>query len=582
MADMQKNNSFFHAVGDYLVWMNLLLGRILSVSPFRFLASIALSLAAQLAMVVSFFLPLKIVFLLGSEQVPSYLNGVVPISSVSELIVILMILSALSYFVFIGANRYAEALSSEGAQRLVEATSKLTLFQNQDELALRSYLRVGNFFAAVLFLAFSLTVFLVFYFNLFLIFLLCGAGLLGVLFVLFRVSPRSRASIEKTPGPFISQVYGVFFIVLFSVMVVDIVLWSDVGFYVSLICLLLVRQLLQRMTTATIDSVLLFRQIEQVNSIFLDADLQGAGHSNHKAAPLLDTLSDGLLLEFVRQVLSRLDRKLDDRDSDADFEVVYLQSSLVDVLSLLVKGEAGDVIIKVFHDRHKLLATRESDLMLSLADDDFFLSELKVIESVEGYRVHAFQLPTRLECRHDLTFKQRRDEFRVRCFSARPDIQFVERYRLSHSMLGRRVSDIARVLRFPMFKELFAEYSTANLVSLSQTILDELPITLCPSDITDDSLIVLEGGAVMNLHWERWAFEPMGFGLTLPELDLPHLRMLLDRSGLNDIQAEKVRLCGLLCIVEQQVKNQKLDKVKETVSLILHTVENLDGPERYR
>ncbi len=579
---MHKNNNLFHAIGGYLVWMRLLLSRILTVSPFRFMASIFLSLTAQLAMIISFFLPLKIVFLLGTDQVPSYLDGVVPISSVSELIVVLMILSALSYFVFIGANRYAEALSAAGAQKLVEATSKLTLFQNQDELALRSYLRVGNFFAAVLFLAFSLAVFLVFYFNLFLIFLLCGMGLLGLLFILFRVSQKSRISIEKTPGPFISQVYGVFFIVLFSFMVADIAFWSDVGFYVSLICLLLVRQLLQRMTTATTDSVLLFRQLEQVNSIFLDADLKDAGSGNNKAAPLMDILSDGALFKFVRQVFSKLDRDVDGLELDAGFDVEYIQSSLVDVLSLLVRVEAGDFIIKVFHDRHKLLAIRESDLLLSITDDDLFLSELKVIESVEGYRVHVFRLSARLERGHGLSFKSRRDEFRVRCFSARPDFQFVERYRLTHSLLAARISDLAHVLRFPMFKELFAEYPIARFVELAESTLGELPITLCPSDITDDSLMVLDEGAVINLHWERWAFEPIGFGLTLPELDLPHLRLLLSRSGCHELQVEKVRLCGLLCIVEQQIKNQKFSMAKETVSLALQTIEKLDGTERYR
>lgn len=525
-------------------------------------------------MVISFFLPLKVVFLLGSDEVPAYFDTVYSFSSMNQLIGVLVFFSAVSYFLFLAGNRYAEFLSAEGARKVVASTSKLTLFQNQDELARRSYLRIGNVFAAILFMLFSMGLFFVLYRSLFFIILLCVIVTLGGLQLLFALRPRLIGKTASSPGPFVSQLYGVFFIVLFGFMVSDLLFWSDVGVYVALVCLLLVRQLLQRLTTASIDGVILYGTKGRVNRIFLTAPAETLEPEELPLESVTSVLSAESSHKFAERVLRRFVDKGDPEVRAEHLELHFFQSSIVDIITLKVIWMKRHFLVKLFDARHKLLADREEDLLSSVSDDftGFIFSSL---ELSDARKVHVFEFLQAEGVVEKGDFKSRRDTFRLKCFTVCFADRFHERYLSSHAFVWSRLKSFSDVFDFPVFDGLFLTMTSAEFVAEVHAHIRTLPIVLCPQDVTDDSLTELKGGNVTNIHWERWSLEPVGFGLTEAELNTAHLRKLLDQSAIAGVDERIVRLSGLCCLLEQKIRNQKFLSAKNIISTMIEMIEVL-------
>jgi len=569
---MKGRTSFLLHLLEFLSWVKLISKRILAISPYRFFLSIVLSLFAQLAMVVSFFLPLKVVFLLSNDEVPAYFDQIYSFSSINQLIAVLVFFSALSYFLFLAGNRYAEYLSAEGARKVVASISKLTLFQNQDELARRSYLRIGKVCAAILFLMFSLGLFSFFYLSLFFIFTLCSIAALGILQLLFLIRPRLLTKTASSPGPFVLQLYGVFFIVLFGFMVTDLLLWSDVGVYVALVCLLLVRQLLQRLTMASIDGVILHGAKERVNQIFLrDVELPPEPEKL-RVGSITSILNADDSRQFAKKVIGKVDNSASPLVISEDLDVGFLQSSIVDVVTLRVTWGSRHFLMKLFESRHQLLADRETELLLNLPSDvtAFGFSNLELSDS---RKVHVFEFSKPLELSPGKDFKSLRDAFRLKCFDMSLSDQFLERYSSSHVFVWSRLQSFRYVFKFPIFDGLFSTLTSREFLAEIEVNLKRLPIVLCPQDVTSDSLLVLDGDDVTNMHWERWSLEPVGFGLTEPELASSNLGRLLDRSAIAGVDESLVRLSGLCCLLEQKIKNQKFLSARSVVSTMIDTLD---------
>jgi|GEM_PF-6518683 len=571
---MKSEQSFVTSSREVLVWAIAVLRRILRISPYRLLGSVVLSLVAQVSMVLSFFLPLKVIFLLGARDVPSYFSAVLPDASLTDLIGVLVFLAAVFYFIFLGANHYSEQLSSAGASKVIDATSKLPLFTNQNEIAFRSYLRIGNLLAATLFLTSTLAIFSAFYLQLFLIFSACLVGSFLIVSGLFRLRTDFFLRAKQLPGPFISQVYGILFLVVFSFMVFDLLHENNVNVYVALACLLLVRQLLQRLTTATLDVVLLARQTDKISALFFTNskclhDLRDNEKSINKlysSASMSGVVGDisNLVIEPELSVGS-----LDPSD------ISFIQSSLVDVVLISVNFDHQSFLIKVFDDRHQLLAERENDLVCGMGQGQL-LGRFHAIGQVIGFRAHVYKFEHELMPNEDTEFKERRDFFRVECFKNPPQKEVVDRYFLSHVSLADRLNDLAELLGSPILAESMGEWTVDGLLGVSAKVIRTLPLRLCTPDVTTDSLRELGNHTVVCLHWERWSIDLLGFGLSLPELELAHLKKLLSEAGLGEVDVRLVRLCGLFGVLEGQLKNQKLASARETLSTITKSVEALD------
>lgn len=561
----------------FFSWAASVYKRLFYITPYLLSVSVVCSLVAQMSMVVSFFLPLKIVYLLGSGTTPHYFLSFMPDASLYEFIAMLVVLSVMFYMLFWGASHYSEACSSKGASKVVLATSKLTLFSNQEEVSGRSYLRFSNFLAAVVFLLFSLMFFGFFYIRFLTAFLAVGAVLFFLVTILLRCSDLFHKRVVEAVSPLVTQIYGCYFLVLFSWMVFDISYYSSVSVYVALACLLLVRQLFQRMTTATIDAVLLYRDKVKISSLFFK-HYSSVESAEAAAGSVIDICLEENIVACAKHAYYIASGGVDDKFRYGELErnpdISVLQSSIVDVVMFSSNHDQETILVKAYSERQKLLSMRETDLLYSL-DSRFPSLELVAIDSFKGFKIHIYRIlgSNENECSD---FAKKRTLLRCELLGIRPPEDYLKKYLRSHSLLARRVFLWRDVLSISVFSENFQRFSLDEVLNKSSEYLSDLPMSITTGDVTPDSLRMISESEVVCLHWERWSIEPVGFGYVAPELEISHLEFLVGESGVSGIDPLKMRLCGLLSILEVQIKSQKLLAARDNLALIVSCIEEIE------
>ncbi|SHK31999.1 hypothetical protein [Halomonas caseinilytica] len=568
------DRSFFYLTLTFLKWVVVPYKRVLAISPYCLVGSAVSALVSQMAMVVSFFLPLKVVFLLNADEVPSYIAHVFPGVTLGELLAILVAVSIGSYFVFLAANRYAETLSSRGGNEVVASSSKLTLFSDQDEVARRAYHRFGSLLAGLFFLVVSLLLFWFFYHALFWIVALLLVACFLFVALAFRVSDRVVESFSTSLHSSVSQVYGVLFLFVFGLMVLHIIYLGEVNVYLSLVAVLLVRQLFQRLTNSTLDAVLLFRQKEKINALFL-RDHAPVTSLNSREEPFVEVIGSAESFFWT----STLDDVMKAHGALGTGEgvprVVFLQSSIVDIVLFLIVYDSKRFLLKLYAGRHHLLSVRECDLLTG-HEETLPSLDLLFVSEVRGFKAHFYTIPEGAEVPSFVEFKERRDLFRRESFSCLPDDEILKKYFRSHLLLPDRVKGWYSALSLNVFSSSLEGWEASDFIAHVVAVLVDLPLHYVTPDVTNDSLVTV-GDEVVCLHWERWSIEPVGFGLSVPELEVGHLQKVLSSSRHNDIDWHAVRLCGLISVIETHINNQKFKMASDFVVLARQCLEEIMG-----
>lgn len=571
MFDLQ----FPRLTATFLKWVAVPYKRILSVSPYCLVGSAVSALVSQMAMVVSFFLPLKVVFLLNADEVPSYIANVLPGVSLGQLLGILIVVSIGSYFLSLSANRYAEMLSSKGGDEVIVSASKLTLFSDQDEVARKAYYRFGSLLAGLLFLVVSLSLFWFFYHALFWIVAISLVVCFLFITLACRISETFAGRFSTSLHSSVSQIYGVLFLFVFGLMVLHIVYLGEVNVYLSLVAVLLVRQLLQRLTSSTLDAVLLFRQKEKIDALFL---------WDHSPVTFLSSRDESFVEVIGSTESPSWTSTLDDivkahgvsGVGDRSPRVIFLQSSIVDIVLFLVVYDSKKFLLKLYAGRHHLLSVRESDLLTGHGNLPPSL-DLLFVSEVSGFKAHFYPISQGAEVPDVVNFKERRDLFRSKNFSCSPGDEILKKYLRSHLLLPDRIKEWQRVLSLGVFSEALEGWEAYDFITRSSAALVELPLHYVTPDVTNDSLVTIGDDEVVCFHWERWSIEPVGFGLSVPELDVGHLQKILDSSQCGDLGVHAVRLCGLISVVESHLNNQKFKVAGDFLALAKQCLEEMEA-----
>src|SRR5690554_3983349 len=124
---------------NILRWNIRLAAKFLWAAPFATCAVVFFTLVSQLSMLLAFFLPLKVLILLGSDDVPSYFPQFFGSVERDWLIIIMSITTGFFYIFYLLAQRLVLIGGELGANTLMQRGRKLVLFEHQDALAQQAY-----------------------------------------------------------------------------------------------------------------------------------------------------------------------------------------------------------------------------------------------------------------------------------------------------------------------------------------------------------------------------------------------------------------------------------------------------------
>ncbi|OBY93324.1 hypothetical protein A6723_009205 [Pseudomonas sp. AU11447] len=502
-----------------LGWFSSLGGKFFRVVPLTSLAIQTIALAAQVLLLLAFFLPLKVVILLGSASVPGYFPSYLRLFERDKLIVLVSVAALSCYVLYVLFEVAIAMLSRYGTRKLLDRSRKIRLFENQEKIAAGAYSRYVRAMASAAFMFIAFAILLYIYSLLFFIAGLYAAFVFLALMHFCEKSARVRGYLAENLGVALNSLAAVGFMVTFFCMVANFLLGSHPGVFAAVISLLLIRQGFQRAIGLISDIAALHAQRRQIGALFF--------HSQ----PLISedrfqgSREQALISIAQRQVwIGKLLRDMTGVQAE-DPAITWHQIGSVGVYAFEVTLAAGSeglgvrYLIKLFAEDASSLAAHERTLLTAVAS----LPTLRFIgaSQVEGLHCHLFvwsgerklirrQIgPAVLDLASRLMAIEIPNELLMRFMRSR---QFLEQ-RISGEMLERvriAVTTSEQARQLDSFVAQFARVREQ---------LAALPRQLTSLDFTDDTLLLSPDDKYLLSHWSNWRVEPLGAGWPVGERD---------------------------------------------------------------
>ena len=255
-----------------LTWCAQLGHKFMRITPRSTLMAQAAHFCAQVLLITTYFLPIKIVILLGSETLPAYLSPFVKSVEKTTLIIGLGVLTVIFYALYLGAGLVAARYSRAGARALITRGSDTSELKSQLPLATRVFSRFTRGLSDALFALIVCAVLLYVYPSLLAISLMYCALAAAVLIALTNRNRRVHTVLSRYPLTVADTLYSVGFLATFAFIIVDFLCLTPPHLYVALIALILIRQGFSRLKVMTQDILYLNLHAPKINGLFLAAN----------------------------------------------------------------------------------------------------------------------------------------------------------------------------------------------------------------------------------------------------------------------------------------------------------------------
>ena len=113
-----------------------------NVVPIRYLVSLVVFLVGQFSMVLAFFLPLKVIIILGTEGLPGYLHPYIE-ESQKDLLTIYLASAALGFYtIFLLSDWCTNTISGSAAEKVRRRAKKISFFEGEEKFAKDVFFRL--------------------------------------------------------------------------------------------------------------------------------------------------------------------------------------------------------------------------------------------------------------------------------------------------------------------------------------------------------------------------------------------------------------------------------------------------------
>lgn len=558
-----------------LHWSFSLGAKFLRIVPWTTCCIVFLTIVSQVAVLLAYFLPLKVVVLLGSSNMPRYFPSAWQSVDRDTLILLLSGAAALLYLGHLLCEKLISTVTSYGATQLLLRSQKLVLFENQEEIAGKAYLRYTSVLSSAMFGCLAVLVLYILYPAMALV-------APGVLLFFFCVAWGICVAIDRAGDflgenliSFASLYSGLGFFIGFAYLVADFIFFDPPGLISAVIALLLLRQFFRRTSSVLIDISGLFKQRHKLDALFFHGRVFVPQEKLDKQKEVWQLLDPRERSDWVLNTAAAL------REKGAGFAASgdWLDTGVTDVFALQYDGA---YIFKLFDKKRTNRAQHEAFLLESSVAIDLPALKLVVNTVVEGHPCHVFETASKL---HKLTGRYSRNAlcaFWSRLVSVVPPATVASRYRRSHLSIWQRfnaehllrlswtVSDISH--REKIFQ--LAE----ELPSIKRRLMG-MPVVF----VNPDAGMCLYSSATsgktdeMNavcMYWGRWGVEPLGAYLPVLLRERAKLRETLQsvskiREDFIGVSPEDVLLVAYFFELEMLIEKQRWREAVDTVFAVI-------------
>ena len=556
---------FYQLVYDLrglLIWSKSIGIKFLSITPISTLSVIVLTILVQVFQLMASLLPLKVIILLGSPEIPDYFPASISNIGRDQLIISMTVAAGLSYLLYLFLDRIVEKLCISGARVLITRNEKIEMFANQKTIAKEAYRRYSRSLSGIVFSivgAFciakiypGLLVVLVSYISLAMI-------ILTLIYCTGRISSRDFMG---SMVPISTNIASVGFFTAFGFMVLDFlvnipVIGSRPNVIIAMISILLVRQWMGWINNSILEMVRLFGEKQTLNAIFFHGHPMSA-QANIEKNPFFEFLEVESRENWIKLFLeSQLNEKVD------VMETSWLTTGVPGVvaLSALIKTSNENTkayLFKVFDEPHKMLYENES-LLYRYSDNQLPAPKLISRREMMGFGISLFDIQESLS---KLPSPQEGwgaiMAIRKALLTINPDAEMKARYLRSKQTLVQRIADLD-VKRLTIacddLEKLESIKQFSSNLGTYQNLLKHQPLQIFNSALFSSSVYRQDQSRYVSINWGSWSLEPLGSGWPTGDRDLEILEEYLmesrgDYSQLIGLKAGFSVMTSLLYAIE--------------------------------
>ncbi|WP_026331428.1 hypothetical protein [Thioalkalivibrio sp. ALE11] len=539
----------FRTLWDNLRWSGWLGAKFMWAVPGSTVTVVLATLVAQLSLLLAFFLPLKVIILLGSDGIPRYFPPSFAEFDRDALILWLSAATVGFYILYLVADRIGIAASDRGARRLLERSRKMVLFERQDEIATAGYHRYAKALAGAVFVVLSGGLFFWLYpavAVLFLGFILSAtAGLLAGM----AVSVRFQEHLTDNLAGWINVLSAIGFMLVFVWLVADFLYGDPPGLIPAIIALLLTRQAFQRGGAAVQQVRGIVSDRARLDALFFHRRVWLPENKETRKSiwPLLEPETRA---QWVPEVLA----SLLDRPVPEAVDIRWWQTATGDIPTLYCTLDDNEgYFVKIFA-RNRTGQARHEATLLSDPPPGLPAPEWIGATEVRGFQCHVLRLS-------GADAGRRKDLHRVReqLLAVRPAARVVERYARSRAFLWQRLETgmLERLRVAADESEWQIPDELAARMDDWREALRRLPLAYVNPELRPENMVRSPDGEPLLVHWGRWVLEPAGARWKTTRGDLKALQAAAEsaqefRAELASVSGECLVLAALSAGLESQ------------------------------
>ncbi|HHJ1299041.1 MULTISPECIES: hypothetical protein [Pseudomonas] len=542
-------------------WMYSVANKITRIIPGLTLTIILLTLAAQISLLAASFLPLKAIILIGSPNIPSYFPEYLKAFERKDLFLLLCSTAALFYVLYLLSEALIKKLTKLGSERLILNSRKMILFDGQNEVASKAYLRFTRSLAAIVFLSLTIAALGYIYLELTiatLAFWLCWA----IAIKLNTVIKKSRKSQNiQTNYESINPLGSVGFFAAFSYLAYDLLSDTPPKLLPAIIGILLTRQIMQRATLLIQDLTSLKEQHLQISALFFK-DHKLPSEARGKPEKFWSLFTNDSVNQWASDLLQEL--------SDTQYvkhDIKWHQTGIHDVFAIEVESETSSgqkeiYLIKVFNTNRTTLAINEATLLMEPNLEGIPTARLLQATVLDGFHCHIFTAQSLNKIPAIETGIHQAASAKILMRHSPPQ-SLIQKYSRSRPLLWDRLNDttlngFGTALNGSEHLHEFRKFM--QLKHQLREILRSTPLFINNSQIGKDQIFVSNDGKLSISYWGNWSLEPIGASLQLKNLSasLPSLMADLQQHREDTQQmSEKHLMLAALCFSLDQLLSRQ-------------------------
>ncbi|MEN4947689.1 hypothetical protein [Pseudomonas proteolytica] len=572
---MHNLQSVFRATVGWCISLGT---KIISVAP---LATVTIQLAsftAQILLLLTFFLPLKILILLGSDSIPDYFPLYLKNIEKTHLIAGLSALTFLCYILYTSSELIIFHLSKVGAEKLTKKSKKLNLFSNQKKISVQIYSKFNRGLSAGSFSLIALSILLYIY-PLFFLAITIYLFLITLLTIkLFNKSQAARNLLTTHYTVALNTLAAIGFLMVFFFMVLNFLYYDPPKVFAALISLLLVRQALSRLTLMIQDIISLRTQHRQVNALFFYSQ-QLSTELNLPTIKIRTLLDESMRNIWLRDAINSLSPQHQIIHSSSWHQLGNPEIYVFEVTTYSTEFSLkGRFLVKLFSENISIAADQEAALVLATPA----IPSLKFFghTEVENLKCHIFVLDDfkKIE-RH--TAQANALLTNKKLVSIKPPEALALKFGRSHLYLEQRLRlelfEQVRIIALP--EQLYTIEKIIEKHSDIIELLSTLPRQIICLDLGPDTLLISENNDIRVSHWANWKMEPVG-----ANWPITHLNELMNavtearitRTDFKGITSAAFKVCALAYTFERLCSRANY---ADAIALLPDLLEQLESNE---